>query len=224
MTDHRRTPCGLAREFSIFNGMDEASRADLLARGTLRTYAKGETLFWENDPAKGLFLIRSGAVKIFKASEAGREQIFSILREGDSVAELPLFDNAPYPASAAALEDSTILFIPKAAFDEWLRAHPQFSLKIMEALSQRMRTLVDLVTDLSLRQVRQRLARYLLEEAAGRETFTLPLTNEELAARLGSVRDVVSRTLSGLQQDDLIRVQGRKITVLDAEGLADAAG
>jgi CRP/FNR family transcriptional regulator, dissimilatory nitrate respiration regulator len=222
--DPIKSPCHLAKEFSLFANLDEAGCSQVTAYGRVQKYRKGQLLFQEGEPAKGLFLIRSGAVKIFKESESGREQILSILRTGDSVAELPLFDNQPYPASAAAQEDTNLLFIPRAAFEELLGRNPKLAPAVIGALAKRMRTLVELIADLSLRQVRQRLARYLLEEASRQGgKFRLELTNEELAARLGSVRDVISRTLSGLQNDGLILVQGRTIEILDGKKLGEEA-
>jgi CRP/FNR family transcriptional regulator len=212
------------REFPIFAGLDDETCAELFANGTTRRYAKGEILFLEGDPSKGLFLIRSGLVKIFKESESGREQILALLRAGDSVAELPLFDNAAYPASAAAMDNSILLFIPKDRFDDLLAKRPQLSKALISALSRRMRTLVELIADLSLRQVRQRLARFVLEEAGAHDSFHLKLTNEELAARLGSVRDVISRTLSGLQADNRIRLNGRHLEIVDRTALEVEAG
>ena len=223
MASERRNPCELARDFPIFADLTRCASA-LLSRGTIQHYHKGQPLFDEGDACRGLFLIQSGAVKIYKLSESGREQILAILRAGDSVAELPLFDRAPYPASAAALEPTTILVIPLHRFDAEMERNPRLALAIIRTLARRMRTLVDLIADLSLRQVRQRLARLLLEESGGRAEFRLEFTNEELAARLGSVRDVISRTLSGLQNDGLIRVQGRRISLLDPDALREEAG
>ena len=168
--------------------------------------------------------MQSGTVKIFKLAETGREQIIHIQRAGDAVAELPLFDNRPYPASAAAMDDATVLLITKADFDCLLARRPQLCQTVIAALAQRLRKMVALVEDLSLRQVRQRLARFVLEEAGGRREFTLGFTNEELAARLGSVRDVISRTMSGLQADALIRLQGRRVEIVDQHGLEMEAG
>ncbi|HOS42944.1 MAG TPA: Crp/Fnr family transcriptional regulator [Armatimonadota bacterium] len=223
MVTRTKSPCELVREFPFFAGLDPAIYDVLLARGLTRRYAKGEMLFLDGEPCKGLFFVQSGMVKIFKLNENGREQILAVQRPGDSVAELPVFDDGPYPASAAAMEDAEVLFIPAAAFHELLTQYPQLCHAVITALGRRLRTLVGLVEDLSLRQVRQRLARLLLEESAGGETFRLRFTNEELAARLGSVRDVISRTLSGLQNDALIGVTGRQVTIRDREGLEAAA-
>ncbi len=216
-----KTPAELLRNFPFFAGLDEQTYAELLAGARTRRYAKGETIFLDGEPCKGLFFVQSGTVKIYKISEAGREQIIHIQRAGDALAELPLFDNGPYPAAAAAMEDSSVLFIPKAAFDDLLARRPQLCRAVIAALAKRLRNMVELVENLSLRGVRQRLARLLLEEAKGRRTFHLSFTNEELAARLGSVRDVISRTLSALQADGLIRLAGRQVEILDHERLTE---
>jgi CRP/FNR family transcriptional regulator len=218
-----RTPDELLRAFPFFAGIDAAMHADLVARATVRAYAKGETLFLDGEPCKGLFIVQSGSVKVYKLNEAGREQIIHIQRAGDPVAELPLFDNQPYPASAAALEDARLVFIARATFEEILASHPPLCRAVITALGMRLRKMVGLVEDLSLRQVRQRLARFLLQESRGREAFLLTQTNEELAARLGSVRDVISRTLSSLQADNLIQLTGRHVRILDREGLEAAS-
>jgi CRP-like cAMP-binding protein len=215
-----RAPCELVREFPFFAGLDAAMYGEILACGHLMRYAKGEPLFFEGEVSKGLFIVHTGAVKIYKLAENGREQILAIQRPGESVAELPLFDHGLYPASAAALEDSEVFVIPADPFMALLARNPQVSQAIIAALARRMRKLVELVGDLSLRQVRGRLARFLLEEARERHSFRLALTNEELAARVGSVRDVVSRTLNALQTDGLIRLHGREVTILDADGMA----
>ncbi len=224
MASLTKTPRELIRAFPFFRGLPEPAYADLLHHAQTRHYAKGEDLFDAGQPCKGLFFVQSGVVKIYKLAENGREQIIHLQYPGDSIAELPVFDHEPYPASAAAMEDADILFIPKAAFEELLARYPQLCQSVITVLAKRMRRLVELVEDLSLRQVRQRLARLLREEAAGRAAFMLTFTNEELAARLGSVRDVVSRTMSALQNDGVIRLTGRHVEILNKKRLEDEAG
>jgi CRP/FNR family transcriptional regulator len=216
-----KTPAELLQECPFFAGLDDETYSALLVGAQLRHYPRNSTLFLEGEAAKGLFLLQAGLVKIYTLSESGREQIVELQRPGDSVAELPLFDNGPYPASAAAMEASDVLFIPKAVFLNELAHHAELGQAVIAALARRMRKLVLLIQDLSLRQVRQRLARFLLEEAAGRSAFLLNFTNDELAARLGSVRDVVSRSLSALQNDGFIKLNGRQVTILDSVALAD---
>lgn len=224
MTGTCKTPEQVLHAFPFFADVDEPTFAELVAGSHSRHYAKDEVLFFDGEPCKGLFLVQSGAVKIFKLNDSGREQIIHIQRPGDAVAELPLFDNGPYPASAAAMDDAVVLFIPKTTFHDLLARHPQLGQTIIAALAKRLRSLVALVENLSLRQVRQRLVRLLLEEAQGTPAFQLDFTNEELAARLGSVRDVISRTLSGLQADGLIRLTGRRVEIINPRAMADEAG
>lgn len=224
MPPQPKAPCELVRDFPFFAGLDEHTYAELLKQAQTRRYARGEPLFFEGEPCKGLFLVQSGVVKVYKMSESGREQVLTLQRPGDSVAELPLFDQGPYPASAVAMEDVTLLFIPRAQFHELLARCPQLCESVIKALAQRMRKLVSLVEDLSLRQVRQRVARLLLKESHGNKTFTLHYTNEELAAQLGSVRDVISRTLSGLQADGIISLHGRTVTITNSRELEEEAG
>lgn len=212
----------LVHEFPFFAGLDEQSYADILALGKSRTFSRDEVLFLQDEPSKGLFLIQSGTVKIFKLSESGREQVIAVHHPGESVAEVPLFDEGPYPASASAMEDSQLLFISKADFHRLLEKNPRLSRAIISVLAKRLRKMVALVEDLSLRQLRERLGRFLLAEAAGETVFQLKLTNDEIASRLGSVRDVVSRTLGNLQADGLIRLQGRRVEIIAADRLLES--
>lgn len=219
-----KTPRDLLQEFPFFAGLDEQTYDELLAGSTSRRVEKGETLFLDGEHCRGMYLVQSGVIKIYKLSESGKEQILTLARPGDAVAELPLFDGGDYPASAAALEDSVVLFVPATLVNELLERRPQLCRSVITALAKRLRKLVELVEDLSLRHVRERLARLLLEEAGGKLVFHLAFTNEELAARLGSVRDVISRTLSGLQAEGLIRLEGRRVEIISPRGLAELAG
>lgn len=219
-----KAPGELVRSFPFFAGLDAETYDELLAGASTRRYAKGETLFLEGEPGRGLYLVQSGVIKVYKLSESGKEQILTLQRAGDAVAEIPLFDGGPYPASAAAMEDAVVLFLPAETFHAVLSRHPQLSRSVIAALARRMRKLVELIEDLSLRHVRERLARLLVKESRGADHFTLSYTNEELAARLGSVRDVISRTLSTLQSEELIRLDGRRVEILNRRELTELAG
>lgn len=219
-----KTPRDLVHAFPFFAGLDEQTYDELLAGTPTRRVEKGETLFLEGEHCRGMFLVQFGVIKIYKLSESGKEQILTLARPGDAVAELPMFDGGDYPASAAAMEDSTVLFVPSTLFNDLLARKPQLSRSVITALAGRLRRLVGLVEDLSLRNVRERLARLILEEAGGQRSFQLAYTNEELAARLGSVRDVISRTMSGLQAQGIIRLDGRRVEILDMRELIELAG
>jgi CRP/FNR family transcriptional regulator len=189
-------------------------------------YHKGEVIFLEGDPCPGLYVVHSGAVKIFKISHGGREQVLTIDPPGHSVAELPALDEGSYPASAMAMEDSTLLLIPKREFHSLCRQHPDIAFGLIRSLAGRFRKLVRLVEALAFLEVGQRLARFLVDQASreGKATsrgteLLLDLTNQELAAQIGTVRELVSRTLSRFQDQRILSIEGRAITILDMERL-----
>jgi CRP/FNR family transcriptional regulator len=165
------------RSVPFLTELPEATVVEVARRCIEKVYMRGEVLFLEGDPPKGLLVVREGAVKIFKTGDGGREQILEIEGPGRSVAELPLFDGRPYPASCAAVHDSVVLVLPP-------------------------------------REFRERLLDLFGELAKGGATFELDLSHQELAARIGTVREIVSRTLSKLVNDGTIRVEGKTVTLL----------
>jgi CRP/FNR family transcriptional regulator len=185
----------------------------------------GQVLFNEGDACEGLYVVERGAVKIFKTSATGREQVLTIEHPGGVVAELPVFDDGPYPASCQAVESSLLLFLSKSDFRAICRESPELALKVLEAVGRRLRRLVGLIEELSFTTVRQRLAASLLRRAdaegarSDRGTcLTLP-ANHEIGAEIGTVRELVSRNLSRFQSEGLIRMDGKEICILDLEGL-----
>lgn len=165
-------------------------------------------------------------MRIFKSSSGGREQVLSIEGPGSSIAELPVFDGGTYPASLSAIDDATLVFVSKEHFKELCLAHPQVALKVLKVVGGRLRRLVGIIEELSFTTVRHRLAAYLLRAAQTEGSrspdgpqITLALSNQELAAQIGTVRELVSRNLSRLQAEGMIRIEGRTVTVCDLKGL-----
>ena len=191
---------------------------DALAAVTVeKSYHAGETLFSEGEPCSGLFILGRGTVKIVKTAATGRQIMLAVESAPSSVAEVPLFDGGTYPASVTAIEDTAAYLILKADFHGVCRRHPEVPLKVLAVVGKRLRQLVGLVEGVTFGSVRQRLAKVILE--FGEDAFVLPVTHEELAFRLGTVREVVSRNLSRFQAEKLIRVQRREIQILDRERL-----
>lgn len=218
------------RQVAIFNLLREDELRFIADRALTRNYVAGEIIFSEGDPCEGLYVIQSGAVKIFKSSAGGREQVLGMERAGSSVAELPVFDGGPYPASTSAVVDSTLLFINKNDFYQLCRQQPDVALKILRVVGARLRTLVGLIEELSFKTVRHRLAGLLvrLAERRGRRTakglvFKITSSNQELASQIGTVRELVSRNLSELQAQNLLLIQGKTITIPDLEALRRVA-
>ena len=188
------------RRVPFLANLDAASIRDLANASRIVKIRKGEDLFLEGEPCRGMFLVLEGQMKIYRAAPSGREQIIAIEGPGATIAELPLFDGAPYPASCAALETGRLLLLPHDAFEDLLRRKPEIAIGTIRLLGKRLRALVALVDELSLLEVPQRLAKYLLalHEKRGTE-FTLTHSNQEIASRLGTVREIVSRCLHRLE-------------------------
>lgn len=219
------------RGTALFGELDEKSLNALAARAVERRYGRDEVLFLAGEEARGLYVIASGSVRAFRESADGREQVIHVERAGATVAELPVFDDGPYPSTVAAEEPTVALFIDKRDVRRLSLEHPEIALAALKVLAARLRRCAELVEALSLREVGQRLARFLLAEArAGGVRFgdglrlELPYNNQQLAARVGSVREVVSRALTRLQHDGLIRLEARRLTIPDPKALASFAG
>jgi CRP/FNR family transcriptional regulator, cyclic AMP receptor protein len=210
----------------IFAGLSEAELSFLAERTVARRFSAGETVFAEGEPCAGLFVVASGHVRIFKSSAGGREQVLSIEGPGSSVAELPVFDGGNYPASVTAIDDATLLFVSKQDFQSLCLTHPQVSLKVLRVVGARLRRLVGIIEELSFTTVRHRLAAFLvrLANTSGKRTekgleISLPANNQELASQIGTVRELVSRNLSRLQAEGMLRIEGRSVFITDLKGL-----
>jgi CRP-like cAMP-binding protein len=216
----------ILRKSPLFASLTDKEMEALAGRVSNRRFERGALLFSEGDACTGLFLVASGKVRIFKLSAAGREQVLAIEGPGSSFAELPVFDGGNYPASASALEDAEVLFISRKDFQNFCREHPEVALKVIAVVGSRLRRLVGIIEDLSFTTVRQRLIALLLRltQASGTPSkegvrVELTKTHQDLAAELGTVRELVSRNLSRLQAEGFLEVDGRRIVVKDVEGL-----
>ena len=212
----------------LFGGLDRPDLEALAARATERRLGRGEILFMAGDPAGGLYVVVEGSIRAFRVSADGREQTIHVEKGGATLAEVSVFDEGPYPSTTAAEEDSVLLFIDKRDVLNLCLERPRISLAALKLLAGRMRNCAALVESLSLRDVDRRLAKLLLEEASDHSRrsgssvmFELALTHQQIAARIGSVREVVSRALARLQQSGLIRMDGRRITIPDEKALRD---
>jgi CRP-like cAMP-binding protein len=211
---------------SLFSELSADELRLLAVRAVRKRFAEGELLFSEGDACRGLHIVASGKLRIFKSSPSGREQVLAVEGPGGSVAELPVFDGGPYPASVSAVEDSQILFISRDDFRRFCLEHPEVALKMLAVVGARLRRLVGIIEELSFATVRQRLVSALvrLAQTEGTRTeqgieFQLPGTHQDLAHQLGTVRELVSRNLMRLQAEGLLQVDARSIVVRDMPGL-----
>ena len=186
---------------------------------------KGELLFLEGDTAEGFYLLFSGGVRLYKASGEGREQTLHHVRPGQSFADAAIFRGGRFPANCIATQRSEVAFLPAREFMQILAESPAISLKMIGSLAGYLREFARMIENLSLREVSVRLASYLLDLSrdAKSNSFQLPLAKQELARKLGIAGETLSRNLRKLKNRSLIAVSGRKITILDPEGLAQIA-
>jgi CRP/FNR family transcriptional regulator len=215
------TKADLLAAIPLFTGIGKAEMLALSQLAAEKRYSAGDVMFHEGDQCAGMFIVAQGHVKIYKTSPAGREMTIAVESAPSTVAELPMFDGGAYPASVSAIDDVVALFIDKREFFQLCRQYPEVSLKILAVVGRRLRHLVMTLESVTFGSIRQRLARLLIELAdeAGRETFPMTMTHQELASRLGTVREVVSRNLSRFQVEGLIRVAERQINISNRGGL-----
>jgi CRP/FNR family transcriptional regulator len=212
---------------ALFSSLTQPELHLLAARTVRKLFSAGELLFSEGEPCSGLHIIVRGKVRIFKTSASGREQVLAENVPGESIAEIPIFDGGPYPASAAAVEDTDLAFISRRDFNAYCLEHPEVALKVLSVVGARLRRLVGIIEELSFTTIRQRLISALIKLAQneGKTTargieFQLPSTHQELAHQLGTVRELISRNLMRLQAEGLLDVDARQIVVKDMKGLS----
>lgn len=202
-----------------FSGLDAAALEAVRQRAFERAIDRGEIIQLEGKSASALFLVVSGAVKVFKTSAEGREQILSIARPGDSFNDIAVFDDGPAPASAQAMGPVVVYGIGREELKGLLHDYPQVAVNTTRVLADRARQLLALVEDLSFRHVIGRVARILLEHAGNGRAPSPRLTQQEMAALAGTVREVVARSLKSLEDEGAIRLERHRILIRDREAL-----
>lgn len=213
------------RQVPYFAGLPQPVLAALAAACVERRVSRGQLIFLEGETCTGLHIVGSGEVKVFKLSPQGREQILHRVGPGDTFNDVAVLDGGPNPASAAAITDALLWVIMRAEMQRLAQTYPVLAWALIESIARRARHLVAMVEDLSLRSVKSRLARLLLNEAeraakAGELDRSQMVTQSEMAARLGTVREMIGRALRELADEGLIRFDRHRIVILDQEALS----
>jgi CRP/FNR family transcriptional regulator len=196
----------------------------LVRMATQHTYERGQVVFFEGEPCTGLCIVQSGRVKVFKVSLEGREQILHVLGPGRTFNDVAVFDGGPNPASVRALEQTTLWIVDRVSMIALVHRYPILAMAVVERLAAMARHLVSLVETLSFFDVTERLARLLLsrdQEGDGLlgSDSRRWMTQEEMAAHLGTVREMVGRSLHSLEEEGLIKIDRHSILIQDVEGL-----
>ena len=206
----------------LFAGVTNDDLDHLLRISKARESTKGELLFSDGEVAAGFFIVGTGKIKVFKLSPDGKERILHIVHPGGTFAEAAIFGSGTYPAYAQPLEASQLIFFPKREFLDLLRSDSQLAINMIAGLSRFLRQFANQIEELTFKDVPARLARYLLDLAGDEaEQVELPISKSQLASKLGTVSETLSRTFRKLTDDDLIVVRGKVIELLDRDRLED---
>ncbi|PIV20119.1 MAG: transcriptional regulator [Deltaproteobacteria bacterium CG03_land_8_20_14_0_80_45_14] len=218
----------LLRRCPLFAGLKEEDLKKIRAIASLRQVGKKKVLFSEGEEAKGFYVILSGKVKIYKVSSEGKEQILHIVSAPDAFAEAALFLEGIYPAFAETLSDTQLLFFPKRDFIQLIQKNPQLSINMIVTLSHYLKRFALLIEELSLKEVSSRMAKYLIDlslkfskEGKSPKEVELDLSKTQLASKLGTISETLSRTLAKMKTKGIIDVKKNKILILNREALEE---
>ncbi len=207
------------RGLPLFQGLDDSAVEEISRLAQRLSYGPGQLIGLEGEPCTAVYFVAQGWVKVYKLSLEGREQVLTRLGPGDSLYLVPAFDGGPNPASAETLTKAVLYAFRREDFLWVVRRHPQMALAVLQDFAAKLRHLTALVEDLSLRTVEGRLAKLLLDLAAEGDVAPRRMTQQEMAAQLGTVREVVARALAELEREGLIRKERHRIVITDRAGL-----
>jgi CRP/FNR family transcriptional regulator, dissimilatory nitrate respiration regulator len=210
------------RQVFLFSSFTAEEIELVQAAASFKEINKGGQVFSEGLEASAFFIVATGKVKIYKVSPDGKEHTLHIHGQGEPVAEAAIFDSMTYPASCMALEDSTLIRISRDGILNLIKKRPELALKMMSGYSKRLRQFVAKIEELSLKDIKSRLAGYLLENSVvenGKTVFYLDYSKKELSSLLGTIPETLSRALAFLKQRKLIAEENNKIIIPDPEKL-----
>jgi CRP/FNR family transcriptional regulator len=218
---HSAAAVELLRQIPWLQNLNDDILADLASASSARAYRENEVVFVEGEPVAGLFLVERGRIKICRFSKEGREYILLIQGAGDTFNDVAALDGGPNPATAIAFSDAVLRRISREELHRIAIRHPDLAWAMLESIASRTRHLVAVVQDLAMRNVRGRLAHLLLAqaEAANRGDLPVSLTQEEMASQLGTVREVVGRSLRMLVAEGIVEIDRNRIVILDRSRL-----
>ena len=218
----------LLRRCPLFSGLKEEDLKRIRAIALPKQVHKRAILFSEGDEAKGFFVVLSGKVKLFKVSPEGKEQILHVVSAPDAFAEAALFLEGKYPAFAEALSDTQLLFFPRREFIQLIENNPQLSINMIVSLSLFLKRFASLIEELSLREVSSRIAKYVIDlstrggkDGKSLQEVELDLSKTQLALKLGTISETLSRTLAKMKAKGMIDVQKSKILILNRKALEE---
>jgi len=223
-------PTEALKRCPLFAGLKDEDLKKIKAVASLRRVGKKQILFSEGEEARGFYVIVSGKVKLYKMSPEGKEQILHMVSPPDAFAEAALFLEGNYPAFAETLTDCQLLFFPKRDFIQLIEQNPQLSINMIVSLSRFLRKFASLIEELSLKEVSARVAKYLIDlcmksakEGRNPREVDLDLSKGQLASKLGTISETLSRSLAKMKAKKIIDVKKNRILILNREALEAVA-
>jgi CRP/FNR family transcriptional regulator len=208
----------------LFRGLPKGALEMLAGILREREFARGQNIFVEGSESTGFYIVLKGRVKVFKLSSEGKEQILHIVGEKELLGAVSAFAGSPYPAYADALEKTTVLFFPRKEFMALVRKEPSVVMNMMANLAMRLQHFTRMIEDLSLKEVPGRLAAHLLylcEQKGCTGAVQIDISKGQLASMLGTIPETLSRILRKMSEKGIIKVNGRKITLINRKHLHD---
>jgi len=216
----------LLKQPLLFSGLSDADLAELATITVRRKFSKGESLFSEGEVANGFYLLVSGSIKLCRISQDGREKVLHFVKPRETFAEAAFFGDGKYPAEARAMEHGEALYLPRQGFMELMSRNPSFTLNLVVSLSLMLRKFARQIEELSFADVTSRLASFLVRRVDEKSTsyggityIDLGIKKGELASRLGTASETISRTLRKLKDEGIIEVQGNRVVIHQMEKL-----
>lgn len=208
-------------QINLFAGLSESQLEKLDSIAVPRKIVRGEQIFSMGQEASGFYSVEDGRVKIYRESLSGKEQIIHIFGCGEIFGEVPVFQGASYPASAVALENSTLLYFSRDRFERIIKEDPSLAMSMLALLSGRLRQMVNKVAALSLEEVPGRLASYLLllKSTQNSSVLELDLQKGQIAAYLGTIQETLSRIFKKMSEQGLIKVDKKTVEIIDEASL-----
>lgn len=215
-------------ELSLFRGLDDDDRALLAKEAVWRTYDAGETIFHKGDKTTRFHVLVRGVVKLFRSTNEGKEHTLYLVDSGEPFCLCTIYETETLPVSALAMRESRILSFPGKVVETLAFKTPQLLLNILRVLNNRLTSSMQMIEDLALRDIYQRMASFLLltsrTQCSDSARVTLSVPRQEVAKILGTTPETISRVLTRMSQEELIEAKGRKIDILDPPSLEEAAG
>lgn len=210
----------------LFSELTAQQSERIISISKIINYNKNEIIFMEGDPYKGFYILLKGTIKIYKISFEGKESILHLIKPYESFGDVPLFEGGNYPVNAQVITDSVLVFIPHKEFIQLIKDNSTICFNMLIGFSKKMRHLTQKVEELSTKEVANRFARYLLEEIRKVKTDNQPepsvrinISKKNIASYIGTITDTLSRLLKKMQEEKIIRVTGRSISITDMNKL-----